>query len=273
MWIREGVFEAGDAALVFDRQDLIPPRVVEASLRHAFSCSRRTSLRQGGVEVQTVEHLLAACAGLGRFGVRVALEGSEVPILDGSARAFCQLLSGSSGAPRATEDSQECWRVLRPFEVRRGAARYRLEPSRVGHVVSRIDFAHPAIGRQEAAWRVGDHRAFIEEIAPARTFGFVEELETLRRGGLIQGATWDCALVFDPTGPLSEPRFEDEPARHKLLDLIGDLALLGAPLAGRLLAFRPSHALTLETLRGAIAAGALCFEGGGLPELGAPRLP
>lgn len=245
----------------FRRVDLAPEQRfvarLEPRLENVEIGPRRTQLRSAaGQLLSTVEHALAAAAGMGRWGICWRVSGPELPILDGSAAPYCELLEGTTGL--AERARPRPWRVARAFAWQHASgARYRLEPSGRGRVVATSDFEHPAIGRQRVEWTVGDVEAFRSEIAPARTFGFVDELEALREAGLIRGGTPDCALVFDREGPLSEPRFGDEPGRHKLLDLIGDLALLGAPLAGLCEAERPSHAATVEFLHAAIDAGAL----------------
>ncbi|PID38362.1 MAG: UDP-3-O-[3-hydroxymyristoyl] N-acetylglucosamine deacetylase [Proteobacteria bacterium] len=244
------------AGITLWRRDSAPEERFDASLEAVVCGARRTTLRaQSGRTLSTVEHALAACAGLGRWETCIAVDGPELPIADGSALPYCELLGDGPEAPGRP------WRVAGSFawEGARGA-RYRLAPADHGRLSATSVFDHPLIGTQRMGWDVGDVGTFRAEIAPARTFGFVEELEALRRAGLIRGATLECALLFDADQPLGEPRFADEPGRHKLLDLIGDLALLGGPIRGVLEAERPGHGATAAFLRAAIDAGALVRE-------------
>ncbi len=180
--------------------------------------------------------------------------GGEVPLLDGGAAVFGSALRalGFVGGPLAG------LRVLRPFSFTHGGASYELRPGAGVEVEVAIDFDHPAIGRQRARWD-GDADDFLERIAPARTFGFVRDLARLQASGRAHGARADTALVaFGDAGPVNTAlRGQDEPARHKLLDLIGDLTLYGGPLQGRVRAGRPGHAATLAMMRAARAAGAV----------------
>jgi UDP-3-O-[3-hydroxymyristoyl] N-acetylglucosamine deacetylase len=243
----------GADIVTFRRIDVQPEQRYEARLMAAQGEARQTRLRsEAGPTLATVEHVLAASAGMGRWGACWLVSGSELPILDGSAAPFCELLRGAR-SPK----EHALWRVGRTFEWGAGSSSYRIEPASAAQLVCTSVFDHPAIGEQRVAWDVGDVDHFRRELAPARTFGFVAELEQLREAGLIRGGTPDCALLFDARAPLSPPRFADEPGRHKLLDLIGDLALLGGPLRGVLHAERPSHAATVGFLRAAVESGAL----------------
>ena len=241
LWFRR---RGGDAALA-------------ATLEHVEEVSRRTRLRQGALVVETAEHLLAALSGLGHWHACVELDGLEPPILDGSAAGWVERLDGAGWTPR---DAGLRYVVARRVEVCEGPARCLLEPAEVSTIECLIAFDHPAIGQQQASWQRDDVATFRREIAPARTFGFLAERERLQRAGLARGARADNVLVFDEQGPLTEPRFADEPVRHKLLDAIGDLALLGAPLQGRVLVERASHALLTRTLEQALASGAITHE-------------
>jgi UDP-3-O-[3-hydroxymyristoyl] N-acetylglucosamine deacetylase len=192
----------------------------------------------GRLVVRGVEHLLAALAGLSMWDVRLSFEGGEVPALDGSALPFARDLAsrGVEGAPPPRVGVSE------RIELRSGRSTLCLSPADELVLDVGIDFDDPHVGRQRRVFRPAD--SFLDELAPARTFGFTRELASLRGRSLARGGSLECAQVFGPEGPLTEARFTDEPVRHKTLDLLGDLALLGRPLRGRLRAERPSHALS-----------------------------
>jgi len=230
-----------------------PETLVFASLAATRASPRRTSL-VGAIRVSTVEHLLAALWGLGIHDATVRVTGSEIPIFDGSAAPFCsELLRVSEPSPR----SGHCWEVVRMYQRRQASAWCQLRPAQVSAIECEIDFAHPAIGRQRARLPLGDPELFLTRFAPARTFGLVDERSALRAAGLARGASLRNVLVYDARGPRSPTRFTDEPVRHKVVDALGGLALLGGPFQGELRLCRCSHVLLLVTLRGAVAEGAL----------------
>jgi UDP-3-O-[3-hydroxymyristoyl] N-acetylglucosamine deacetylase len=217
---------------------------------------RCTALRLPGGPVGTVEHLLAALGGLGVRDAALAFSGPEVPILDGSALPWVEAILGAS---EEVDEAPGERPVRLAFSLAAGAARYRVAASRAP--LLRVAFAvpHPCIGRQRASWD-GEAKTFAREVAPARTFALLEEVEALLAAGLARGGDLGCAVVFGPGGPLGGPlRFPDEPVRHKLLDLVGDLVLLGALPAARVVATCPAHAanrlLALEIRRRERAAG------------------
>lgn len=199
-----------------------------------------------GADVSTVEHLLAALAAFEIDHVFVGVEGGEVPVLDGSAAPFVDLLrqagrevSGSDRALHAPVVLEEA------IEVRDGDRFVRAEPAPHFGFRYEIDFAHPAIGRQSIEVDRLTPERFADEIAPARTFGFLQDLEALRREGLAGGASLENTLVFDEAGVVNDGplRFPDECVRHKAIDLIGDLALLDAPLQAFVTAHKAGHRL------------------------------
>lgn len=229
---------------------------VAACLATVESGSQRTLLRQGAAHVSTVEHLLAACWALGVDDVVVVVDAPELPILDGSALPWVQALQKAGLREGGGAVSQ--LRVRRPVEVRAGARSIRLEPAAELVLAVEIAFAEPGIGRQAGAFRLAPE-PFAHRIAPARTFGPAAALPGLQAQGLARGASLENTLVFAHGAVLNAGglRFPDEPLRHKMLDLLGDLALLGRPLAGRVEARQPGHALTHALLRKAQALGAL----------------
>jgi UDP-3-O-[3-hydroxymyristoyl] N-acetylglucosamine deacetylase len=236
--------------VVFHRVDL-EGFEVEATAANIARVSYATSLMKKGVLISTTEHLLAALYSTGVDNVFVELDNLEVPILDGSAAPFVELLAVAGR--RRQRRHRRYLEVLRPVEVsdgERGSQGHRtlgIYPAedRAGLSVDcTIDFTHPLIGRQQLAFVV-DAENFRELLSRARTFCSYDELEQLRRMGLIRGGSLDCAIVLTRDGLLNEGglRFADEFCRHKALDLIGDLALLGRPLLGRVVAHRAGHAL------------------------------
>ncbi|MBI5499006.1 MAG: UDP-3-O-acyl-N-acetylglucosamine deacetylase [Deltaproteobacteria bacterium] len=236
---------------------------------------RSTAIRVPGGAVRTVEHLLAALAGCGVRDVVLEFEGPEVPILDGSARPWVEAIrenaeeegteSGrASRKGRALRPARGAFgeeRALRPaqgpfgeghrgeggrqegvgFRMRCEGATYRVEPAERFSAVVEITGPYPRLGVQRAGWD-GEPGSFARDVAPARTFALLEEVAALRAAGLAKGGGLDCAVVLGPDGPLGGPlRFPDEPVRHKLLDLIGDVALLGTLPPVRIAARAPFH--------------------------------
>jgi UDP-3-O-[3-hydroxymyristoyl] N-acetylglucosamine deacetylase len=241
-----------DTGIVFVRTDIreADPRI-SAHTENVSSTLNCTTLgNEAGVEIATVEHLLSACAGLGIDNLVVEVDGPELPILDGSAAPFVQILSNAG--LKAQTAPQRRIRIIEPVEVRMGAKRAALLPAE-GFDGLELDvtirFADPAIGVQRRALRLTRDK-FLTEIAEARTFGFLSDVEAMRANGLGRGASMNNAVVID-SGRVVNPeglRYEDEFVRHKLLDAVGDLALAGAPICGRFEADQPGHALNAQLL-------------------------
>jgi UDP-3-O-[3-hydroxymyristoyl] N-acetylglucosamine deacetylase len=227
--------------IVFKRTDL-DDFTIEASSHHVARVSYATSLMKKGVLISTTEHLLSAVAGLNVDNVIVELDNLELPILDGSALPFVKAIS--EVGLRRQRARRTYIKVLKPVEVVEGAKRIAVHPAKALRITYRIAFPHPLIGEQELEFapRGGNYAT---EIAPARTFGFLEEVEMLRRSGLIRGGSLENAVVLTRDGVLNPEglRFPDEFCRHKLLDLMGDIALLGRPLIGHLTVERAGHAM------------------------------
>jgi UDP-3-O-[3-hydroxymyristoyl] N-acetylglucosamine deacetylase len=214
---------------------------IPATLAHIGGQDHATTLTLGGVSIGTVEHLLAALSGLGVDDVRVEVDGPEVPVLDGSAAPFVILLHEAGLRPLAVP--RLLLKVLAPVEVRHGTKGARLVPADHFEVAYSIGFDHPLLRHQALSLRLTP-RTFTDAIAPARTFGFLREVEMLRKSGLALGGSLENAVVIGETGVLNNKlRFEDEFVRHKILDAVGDLALLARPLLARLEATRAGHAL------------------------------
>ena len=230
-----------NSGVVFRRTDL-EGFVIEAQARNVARVSYATSLMKKGVLISTTEHLLSALAGLEVDNTIVEIDNLELPILDGSARPFVELIT--KAGIRRQRAQRNFVKILKPVEVADGMKRIIVYPADSFRVTYRISFPHPVIGAQSIDFCSGSS-GYATEIAPARTFGFLEELEMLRKNGLIRGGSLENAVVLDRTGVINPEglRFPDEFCRHKLLDLIGDFSLLGRPLLGHVVAERAGHAM------------------------------
>ena len=231
-----------DYGIRFQRSDL-GGLEIPATVTHLGGIRLATGLTREAVSVETVEHLLAALTALGIDNCIVELNTPEVPIMDGSAAPFVYLILNESGVRRLSAP-KKFLKVLRPISLSQGDKRIALYPSDHFKVTYSISFDHPLIRHQSRTMKITDE-TFVEEIAPARTFGFLKEVEMLRQRGLALGGSLDNAIVLGETGVLNQNalRFEDEFVRHKILDAIGDLSLVGYPVIGHLVAHRAGHAL------------------------------
>lgn len=230
-----------NSGIVFRRTDLEGFEIA-ANGKHVARVSYATSLMKKGVLISTTEHLLSALAALGVDNVVVELDNLEVPIMDGSALPFARLIQ-QAGVKRQRATRHRA-RILKPLQIEEGAKRIAVYPSGDFRVTYHIDFPHPLIGRQTYEYGGSAHEYF-EDIAPARTFGFLRELESLRSSGLVRGGSLENAVVMTDTGVMNPEglRFADEFCRHKVLDFIGDLAMFGHPLQGHFQVWRGGHAL------------------------------
>lgn len=227
--------------IVFRRVDL-DNFAIPASWRHVARVSYATSLMRQGVLISTTEHLLSVLYSTGIDNVIIELNNLEVPILDGSSRPWVQLLH--QAGRRISRRRRRYLRILRPVEIEGNGKRIAILPSHRFLLTCDVFFDHPLVQHQRMEVEVTpDH--YETEIAPARTFGFAQELEKMRDMGLIRGASLDNAVCFERDRVLNPQglRFPDEPCRHKVLDLIGDLALVGRPLLGHVVAERAGHAM------------------------------
>ena len=219
-----------------------PP--VQLKIEHVRESSLCTKLELGDKSVLTVEHLFAALIGCGLTHIHVELSGEEIPLLDGSAICWVDEIK-KVGIVKAKTSRKAELKLETPILINRGLSVIHAIPCESFRVVGLIDFPYEAIGQQIFAVNLSPHN-FVKEIAPARTFGFVDQIETLKKAGLIKGGDLQNALVCNGKSWLNPPlRFKDEPVRHKILDLIGDLALVGLPKA-QILVYRGSHALHAE---------------------------
>jgi UDP-3-O-[3-hydroxymyristoyl] N-acetylglucosamine deacetylase/3-hydroxyacyl-[acyl-carrier-protein] dehydratase len=233
--------------ITFRRSDQPGARDVPALVSVAVDAERRTQLGSGADALHTVEHVLAAVGALGIDDLSIEMDGPEPPIMDGSAGPFLEALLE---AGLASNGGRPEWLVLRKcIRVEEGESVYEAKPcNRLSLDVS-IDFPHPLIGRQDGSYTVGAE-SFARDLAGARTFGFVHEVEGLRAKGLIQGASTSNAIVLDGTGVVENTlRWPDEFVRHKALDCVGDLVLAGARVRAHITAHKPSHRGTVALVR------------------------
>ena len=229
------------SGIVFLRTDLdnFP---IPASWRHVARVSYATSLMRQGVLISTTEHLLSVFYSMGIDNAYVEIDNLEVPILDGSGKPFVDLLH--EAGIRQYRRRRRYLQIRRPISVEDKGKRITILPDDAFRLTCETDFAHPMVGRQSLELEVTPER-YAAEIAPARTFGFERDLDQLRNMGLIRGASIENAVCFTRDGILNPEglRAPDECCRHKALDLIGDLALLGRPLLGHVIAERAGHAM------------------------------
>jgi len=246
-----------DSGIVFVRTDRAPDVEIPAQCAFVVDTLLNTSLGRGGVRIGTVEHLLAALAGCGIDAARIEVEGPEVPIGDGSSAPFVQLIQRAGihelRAPR------RFLQVRKPVVVTDGDKVAKLLPARRLRISYTVDFQHPLISDQKFAIEL-DGRSFQKEIARARTFGFKRDVEKLHRAGLARGGSLENAVVVDDFHILNAEglRFPDEFVRHKILDGLGDLALLGMPVIGHFVAVKSGHALNHQLVRKALAEAGAC---------------
>ncbi|MEZ5315998.1 MAG: UDP-3-O-acyl-N-acetylglucosamine deacetylase [Vicinamibacterales bacterium] len=229
-----------DHGIRFHRSDLngieIPAHVSHLGLRQTL----QTGLVQNEATVETVEHLLAALRSLGVDNAVVELDHPEVPIMDGSSAPWVYLIQDAG--VRELNTPRKTIRVRRPIQVQQGDKRIALYPADGFRITYTISFDHPLLRHQQKTMDI-DEQVFVDEIAPARTFGFLKEVEMLRQRGLALGGSLENAIVLGETAVLNPLRFKDEFVRHKMLDVIGDLALVGHPILGHLVVHRGGHAI------------------------------
>ena len=243
-----------DTGVVFRRVDLPSPVDIPARADLVGEARLCSTLVKGNAKVHTVEHLMSALGGLGVDNVFVDLDAPELPIMDGSASPFALLLQQAGLEEQAAP--KRFLRVRKTVEVRDGDKLARLEPYEGYRLSFSIEFRHPMIERSTQAVSVDfAETSYLKEIARARTFGFMHEVEDLRGSGFAQGGHLDNAVVLDDQGVLNSDglRFADEFIRHKLLDAIGDLYLIGRPLLGAFSAHKSGHLLNNRLVRAALA--------------------
>ena len=215
---------------------------IPASAEYISHCSYATTLLRRGVLLSTVEHLLAALRGSNVDNCFIDIDNLEVPIMDGSSEDFISLIEKAGVQEQDTP--KRFFQVLEMVEFEQGDRRMSIEPSDKFEIECLIDFPHPFIKKQSYRFSM-ENGSFGREIASARTFGFTEEVEMLRQANLARGGSLDNAIVLTPDGMLNETplRFQDEFVRHKILDIIGDFALLGMPILGKITAEKSGHSV------------------------------
>lgn len=243
-----------DTGIVFRRVDL-DSFTIEAQGQNVARVSYATSLMKQGVLLSTTEHLLAAIYSCGIDNIYIDIDSIEVPILDGSAEPFMEMLERAG--IRRFRRKRRYLKVLKPLEVVEGDRRIGVYPADEFRVRCYVDFPHPLVGQQEVEIAVGP-RTFRHLLARARTFCFERDIEPLRAMGLIRGGSLENAIVLTNDGVMNGPlRFADEFGRHKALDLIGDLALIGSPLLARVEAHKAGHALHTQLVSRLLADSSL----------------
>ena len=233
---------AADSGIRFRRTDLGVE--IPATVGYVTSLQYATVLGKNGATVETVEHLLAALVSSGIDNLVIELNQNEVPIMDGSAAPFLYLVQ-EAGVKRLSAMRKHL-KIVRPVQITDGDKRIAVYPSDHFKVSYTISFDHPLLRHQSRTTRITE-QSFADDIASARTFGFLKEVEWMRQQGLALGGSLENAIVIGDTGVLNNSlRFDDEFVRHKILDVIGDMALVGHPLIGHLVAHRGGHALHTE---------------------------
>src|SRR5438874_10022541 len=243
-----------DTGAVFHRTDLPKPVTIGANARNVGDTRLSSSLEKDGARISTVEHLMSALAGLGIDNLHIDIAGPEIPIMDGSAGPFVFLLQSAGIVEQPVP--KRYLRIRSPVEARDGDKWARFEPFDGYRLDFTIDFPHPVFGSENRHVAV-DFAAtsYVKEVARARTFGFMEDVEAMRSAGLALGGSLQNAIVLDETRVLNSEglRYDNEFVKHKVLDAIGDIYLLGHPLIGQYTAFKSGHALNNALARALLA--------------------
>lgn len=231
-----------DTGIVFVNRNGHAGATLAASVDHLVATELCTAISGNGFQVKTIEHVLAALAGLNVDNAFVDIDAAEAPVMDGSSAPFVQLIQSAGVVSQNRRRS--FLKITRPLEIVDGSRRIRIEPSSTPRITYTIQYDHPLIRTQTYAYEHSTY-AFETEIAGARTFGFLQEVEALWSRGLGRGGNLENTVVLSEDGILNESglRFSNEFVRHKVLDLIGDFSLLGLPFIGHLIADRSGHAL------------------------------
>jgi UDP-3-O-[3-hydroxymyristoyl] N-acetylglucosamine deacetylase len=249
--LRPGAVNSG---IVFRRVDVKPVWEIQARADLVHDTRLSTCMEQNGVRVATVEHLMSALAGLGIDNVCVEMNGAEVPIMDGSAGTFIFLLQSAGIVEQSA--AKKFIRIKKTVEVKQGDKWVKFEPYNGYKLTFTINFAHPVFANTKQHVSVDlDEQSYIRDISRARTFGFMQDVENMRAQGLALGGSLDNAIVMDEYRVLNADglRFEDEFVKHKVLDAIGDLYLLGHAVIGAFSGFKSGHALNNALLRELLA--------------------
>lgn len=230
-----------NTGFIFIRTDL-DNFEIPASVEYVSHCSYATTLMRRGVVLSTCEHLLSALRGVGLDNCFIDIDNIEVPIMDGSSEDWISLIEKAGIVEQ--ELNRHLFKILSKVDYEHGERKMSIEPSDKFEIECVIDFAHPFIERQKLHF-VSENGSYGKEIGSARTFGFTAEIEMLRKANLALGGSLDNAIVLTSDGMMNKSplRFDDEFVRHKILDIIGDLALLGMPIAGKVIAEKSGHSI------------------------------
>ncbi|MBI4654217.1 MAG: UDP-3-O-acyl-N-acetylglucosamine deacetylase [Nitrospirae bacterium] len=236
-----------DTGIVFIRTDKGNVEI-RASINSVIETTFATNLASNGVMVGTVEHLLSTLSALNIDNLYIELDGPEVPIMDGSAVIFTQKILEAGISKQANMVS--CLRIIKPVVINDGTCQIAATPYEGMRITYRVNYNHPAFREQKMSIDVTDVN-FIKELAPARTFGFLKDVKFLRAKGLAKGGSLNNAIVVGDNGIINKNklRFKDEFVRHKILDVIGDISLLGLPIYGHIIANKAGHALNIRFLK------------------------
>jgi len=237
-----------NSGIKFVRTDLKGRPEVEVRFDNVFDTTLATTIGTNGCKVSTIEHLMAAFFGLGIDNAVVELDGPEVPIMDGSAAPFVFLIK--SGDVREQKSPKQFIVITKPFKVDDGNRSVCIYPSKELKITYMIDFQHPLLRNQEYELTFSG-RDFVREISTARTFGFMKDVETLKKNGFARGGSLDNAVVIDDFRIINEDglRFDNEFVRHKILDFIGDISIVGSPIIGHFVVKKSGHFLNQHMLR------------------------
>ncbi len=235
-----------DSGVVFIRKD--KPAVIKATVHSVTDTAFATTIGYNGAKIRTVEHILAALAGLGIDNAVIEVNGPEIPILDGSSIGLTELILKGGIAKQGKK--KPFIRVTHPIALSDGNAEIAVLPHDGRKITYRIQFQHHLLGEQQMSLDLSEE-SFVMEIAPARTFGFLKDVEYLKSRGLARGGSPDNAIILGDSGIINAAvlRFEDEFVRHKILDLIGDLSLLGYPIYGHIIANKSGHTTNIKFLK------------------------
>src|SRR3989338_1311243 len=239
---------SSDAGITFVRTEGAHKTAIPALSRYVIDTTLSTTLGKNGVTIQTVEHLMAALWGLDIDNVEIEVRGPEIPILDGSSEPFVGKIK--KAGIQELDQLKKVFVITKPIAIVEGDRYCYLLSSRASKITCSIEFDHPRIQKQKLESKL-DPKSFMQEIARARTFGFVKDIEFLKQKGLIRGGSLECAIVLDEKNVLNKEglRFKNEFVRHKILDSIGDMALFGMKILGHFVTHKAGHELHTKLIR------------------------
>ncbi|MBI3018355.1 MAG: UDP-3-O-acyl-N-acetylglucosamine deacetylase [Deltaproteobacteria bacterium] len=237
-----------DSGITFVRTDVAQKVLIPALNQYVIDTTFSTTIGKNSVAIQTIEHLMAALWGLDIDNAEIEVCGPEIPILDGSSEPFVKKIK--KAGIQELDQLKKVFVITKPIAIVEGDRYCYLLSSRTPKITCSIEFAHPYIQKQKLESKL-DPKSFMQEIARARTFGFVKDIELLRQKGLIRGGSLDCAVVLDEKNIVNKEglRFKDEFVRHKILDSIGDMALFGMKILGHFVTHKAGHELHAKLIR------------------------